>query len=179
MDGISKSIPLLALLVSASVNGTAPDALLDVLAQHECRDITDDVRVTRFGDQWWVSLESLTGGESDFALYCQDNGEESLARLLLVIRGPTNPWNGCEAVVDTWRDSLPYRYHVEVATAEAKGFTDLSRWWLVNSSRNETITYGSQNQKLSGLLIDATNPLSGAGTMYACHSGEWYRIGLD
>jgi hypothetical protein len=79
------STAVLILLAAASANGAARESLLEVLAEYDCQDISDDTRVLRFGDQWWVSLEPFTGRESDFALYCQDNGEEVVARLILVI----------------------------------------------------------------------------------------------
>ena len=166
-------------IASESARGAAPGPLLEVLAANNCLDLSDDARVTRFGDQWWISLESSTGSESDFALYCQDKGEEVFARLILVVRGERNPWRECDAVVDSWRRSLPFRFHIDIEVTVAERLSDLGQWWLVSSPLDQPVIYGTGGRKVSGPLIDATNPVSGAGAMYACHSGEWYRIGLD
>ena len=171
------AVTALSLSTWASANAAIPEFLLDVLAMHGCEDISSDPRVQRFEDQWWVSLEPLTGNESDFALYCRRDGQNGSARLMLSVSGDTNPWHECDAVVDSWQEYLPYRYHLDVAAVVP--VRDLSRWWLVSSALDQAVTFGAEGEVITGPAVDVTNPESGAGGMYACHSGQWYQIGFD
>ena len=170
---------VLTLAVSLPGRAAVPEALLGVLQANGCRDVSDDVRVRRFDDQWWVSLAAFTGNESDFALYCENDGDETLARLLLVIAGDRSPWSGCDDVVDVWRGNLPFRYVIRISPSVPERIQDLGGWWLVRPSGDPLVAFGAAGQTVTGPLIDATHRDSGAGTMYACCAGEWYRIGLD
>ena len=172
------AIPILMLGASASLKAELPESLSEVLAANGCQDISGDARVQRFGDPWWVSLEATTGDDRDYALFCQAAGEEVTAQLILVVRGDRNPWGGCDSVVNSWggESQLPFRYSVKVLAAPPEQIADLSQWWLVSSSRDSNVTFGSEGTRVSGPIIDTS---IGAGTLYACESGEWYRIGID
>jgi hypothetical protein len=159
-----------------------PATLSAALAEHGCVHIADDAEVLRNRDRWWVSLKPFTGGDADFAFYCQSATDRLMARLVLVVKGEKNPWRGCDAVVDFWHERIrpwfPYDLTVVNAAGDAS-LSDLSRWWLVSSSRNPKVTYGPAGVKVANPIIDTTRRSGGSGTLYACHSRQWYRIGLD
>src|SRR5690606_5848407 len=85
------ALSVVGLFASTVVMAAVPEPLRHVLTENGCKDLTDDPRITRFGDQWWVSLEPFTGGDFDFALYCEDSGGEPSARLILIVEGEPNP----------------------------------------------------------------------------------------
>ena len=167
-------------LLTASADGAVPVLLADALAEHRCVDIPDDAEMLKNRNRWWFSLEPITGGAGDFAFYCQNVADPRAFRLILVISGDGNPWQGCESVVDSWRESrpwLPYDLAVVNAAPRYERHVNLGQWWLVSSSNNATVTYGPAGVTASDPIIDTTG--GSAGTLYACYSREWYRIGLD
>jgi hypothetical protein len=129
--------------------------------------------------RWWISLEPFTGGDADFAFYCQISGEKPLSRLVVVVRGEKNPWRGCNAVVDSWRERVSnwFPYDLVVVPRDSD-HTDLSKWWLVSSASNSKVTYGPAGVKVPEPIIDTIGNM-GAGSLYACYSRQWYAIGLD
>lgn len=176
---------LVACIVDTSAQSTTvsiPATLSTALKEYRCVHIADDAEVLRNRDRWWISLTPFTGGDADFAFYCQSAADNLTAKLVVVVRGENNLWRGCDAIVDAWhgrsRPSFPNDLTVVNASGDAS-LTDLSRWWLVSSSRNPKVTYGPAGAKLAGLIIDTTRRSGGSGTLYACYSRQWYRIGLD
>lgn len=170
---------VLIFIASMAADGAAPDSLLPLLAENDCLNIPDDAAALQNGGRWWISLERFTGAETDFAFYCQDANPPASAKLILVVRGEQDPWRECSAVVDAWNGSLPFRYHLDVRDAMPARHGDLGRWWPVSSSSGPVVTYGPAGVPVPGPIIDTTYPVSGAGTIYACHAGQWYRVGLD
>lgn len=167
-------------LFAVSADGAVPALLSEALAEHRCVDIPDDAELLQNRNRWWFSLEPITGGARDFAFYCQDVADPLAFRLVLLIRGESNPWLGCESVVDSWRESrpwFPYDLAVVNAAPRYERHVDLGRWWLVSSSNSATVTYGPVGVTVSDPIIDTTG--GSAGTLYACYSRHWYRIGLD
>ena len=176
---------LIGYVVDTSAQSTTvavPAALSEALAKYGCLDIADDAEVLQNRDRWWVSLKPFTGGDADFAFYCQSAADKLMAELVVVVRGENNPWRGCAAIVDFWsgrsRPSFPNDLTVVNAPEDAR-LTDLSRWWLVSSSSNPKVTYGRAGVKVPYPIIDTTRRSGGSGTLYACYSRQWYRIGLD
>ena len=158
-----------------------PAALSEALAEYGCLHITDDAAVLRNRRRWWVSLRPFTGGDTDFAFYCQTAADKLTFRLVVVVRGKNNPWPGCDAIVDFWRERprwFPDDLAVVNAAPQYSRHTDLSRWWLVSSSRNPKVTHGPAGVKIPDPIIDTIGD-GGAGTLYGCYSRQWYRIGLD
>jgi len=176
---------LIGCVVGTSAQSTAvavPAALSETLTEFGCVHIADDAEVLRNRDRWWVSLKPFTGGDADFAFYCQSAADKLMSKLVVVVRGEKNLWPGCDAIVDFWqgrsRPSFPNDLTVVNAPQDAT-LTDLSRWWLVSSSRNPKVTYGPAGMKIADPIIDTTRRSGGSGTLYACYSRQWYRIGLD
>ena len=162
-----------------------PATLSAALAEYRCVYTAADAEVLRNREtprRWWISLEPYTGGDADFAFYCQISADEPLSRLVVVVRGEKNPWRGCNAVVDSWRERFsnwfPYDLAVVSAGSRYSRHTDLSQWWLVRSSSNSKVTYGPAGVKVPTPIIDTIGNM-GAGSLYACYSRQWYRIGLD
>lgn len=172
---------VLVLAVSASANGAVPAPLSEALAEYGCLHIADDADVLRNRNRWWVSLKPFTGGDSDFAFYCQAAADALTSRLVVVVRSENNPWRGCDSVIDSWHEQsvpwFPYDLAVANAAPQHARHTDLGRWWLVSSSSNPTVTYGPAGVKAPDPIIDTTG--ARAGTLYACYLRQWYRIGLD
>ena len=176
---------LAACIAETSAQTTAvavPTALSAALAEHGCVHIADDAEVLRNRRRWWVSLEPFTGGDADVAFYCQSQADKLAARLIIVVRSEKNPWRGCDTVVDSWHERIrpwfPYDLAVLNALGAYREHGDLSRWWLVSSSRNVKVTYGPAGVNAPSPIIDTIGG-GGAGTLYACYSRQWYRIGLD
>lgn len=178
---------LIGCIVDASAQRTTiddvPAALSKALAEYRCVHTPADAEVMRKREtprRWWVSLEPFTGGDADFAFYCQISVEKPLSRLVVVIRGEKNPWRGCNAVVDSWRERVSnwFPYDLVVTAAPRPSHSDLSQWWLVSSARNSKFTYGPAGVKVPTPIIDTIGNM-GAGSLYACHSRQWYVIGLD
>jgi hypothetical protein len=145
--------------------------------------VADDAQELRHGRPWWISLKPVTGGDADFAFYCQISADKPpLSRLVVVVRGEKNPWGGCDAVVDSWRERFtgwfPYDLTVASAGSRHSSHTDLSHWWLVSSASNSKVTYGPAGVKVPEPIIDTIGHM-GAGSLYACYSRQWYVIGLD
>jgi len=164
-----------------STTVAVPAALSEALAEYRCMHIADDAKVLRHGRPWWISLKPVTGGDADFAFYCQISADKpSLSRLIVVVRGENNPWRGCGAVVDSYRERFTgwFPYDLVVASKRYSDHTDLSKWWLVSSSRNSKVTYGPPGVKVPEPIIDTIGTM-GAGSLYACYSRQWYVIGLD
>jgi hypothetical protein len=159
-----------------------PAALSEALAAYGCVHIADDAEVLRNRRRWWVSLKAFTGGDGDFAFYCQNAAEKLTSRLVVVVKSKNNPWRGCDAVVDSWHEQsrpwFPNDLVVVNAGPRYARHTDLSQWWLVSTSRNPKVTYGPAGVKTPDPIIDTIGD-GGAGTLYACYSRQWYRIGLD
>ena len=159
-----------------------PAALSEALAEYGCLHIADDAEVLRNRRRWWISLKSFTGGDADFAFYCQSASDRLNSRLVVLAKSEKNPWRGCDAVVDSWHERIrpwfPYDLTVVNAGPRYERGADLSRWWLVSSSRNPKVTYGPTGVKIPDPIIDTIGD-GGAGTLYACYSRQWYRIGLD
>jgi hypothetical protein len=189
--GNSMRVMLLALAILAAAMAdtsaqtsavAAPKALSAALAEYGCVHIADDAEVLRNRRRWWVSLEPFTGGDADFAFYCQSVADKLVARLIIAVKSDKNPWGGCDTVVDSWHERVrpwfPYDLVVVNARGAYRGPADLSRWWLVSSSRNVKVTYGPAGVKAPHPIIDTIGD-GGAGTLYACYSRQWYRIGLD
>lgn len=175
------AIPVLALALSAPAMGAVPPPLAQALAEHGCLQIADGAEVLRNRAAWWVSLSPFTGGDGDFAFFCQSATEPLFSRLVVVVRGENNPWRDCDAIVDSWREQsvpwFPYDLAVVRAATQHARHTDLGRWWLVSSSSDPTVTYGPAGVKVPDPVIDTTG--GRAGALYACYSSRWYRIGLD
>ena len=173
---------VIVLVSLASADAAVPAPLSEALAEYGCVHITDDAEVLRDRGGWWVSLKPFTGGDADFAFYCQAAADKLVSKLVVVVRGENSPWRGCDPVVDSWRERsvpwFPYGLAVVNTAPRYSRHTDLSRWWLVSSSRNPKVTYGPAGLKVADPIIDTTGS-TGAGTLYACHSRQWYRIGLD
>lgn len=176
---------LIGYVVDTSAQSTTvavPAALSEALAKYECLDIADDAEVLQNRDRWWVSLKPFTGGDADFAFYCQSAADQLMAKLVVVVRGENNPWRGCDPIVDFWRGrsrpSFPNDLTVLNAPQDPR-HSDLSRWWLVSSSRNLKVTYGPAGVKVPDPIIDTTRRSGGSGTLYGCYSRNWYRIALD
>ena len=93
--------------VPASANRAVPALLSEALAEYGCLHIADDAEVLQNRGRWWVSLKPFTGGDADFVFYCQAAADKLRSRLILVVRGENNPWGGCDAVVDSWQQSVP------------------------------------------------------------------------
>jgi len=128
-------------------------------------------------------LKSVTWVDADFAFYCQISADKPpLSKLVVVVRGENNPWRGCGAVVDSFRERFTgwFPYDLAVASAESRhsSRTDLSHWWLVSSASNSKVTYGPAGVKVPEPIIDTIGQM-GAGSLYACYSRQWYVIGLD
>jgi len=159
-----------------------PATLSATLAEYGCVHIADDAEVLQNRRRWWVSLKPFTGGDADFAFYCQSAADKLMSRLVVVVTGENNPWRGCDTVVDSWHERsrpwFPYDLVVVNAGPRYARNIDLSQWWLVSSSRNPKVTYGPAGVKVPDPIIDTIGD-GGAGTLYACYSREWYRIGLD
>ena len=159
-----------------------PAALSQALAENGCVHIAADADVLKNRRRWWVSLKPFTGGDADFAFYCQSASDTLMSRLVVVVRGDNNPWQGCDAVVDSWHERsrpwFPYDLVVVNAGPRSARHTDLSQWWLVSSSSNPKVTYGPAGVTTPDPIIDTIGD-GGAGTLYACYSRQWYRIGLD
>lgn len=155
-----------------------PSALSKAFAEHRCLRVADNPDI-RKGRRWWISLKPFTGGDADFAFYCQISEEKPLSTLVVAVRGENNPWRGCDAVVDSYRERFTgwFPYDLSIVPRYPP-HTDLSKWWLVSSSRNAKVTYGPRGVKTPEPIIDTIGNM-GAGSLYACHSGQWYRIGLD
>lgn len=166
---------------SAQSSTNVPAALSTLLDQYGCSHVADDAEVPRKGRRWWISLNPFTGGDADFAFYCQDRKGKRFSRLILAVR-KNNPWRGCDAVVDSENERFSPWFPTGLAVVNARSLdsrhADLSQWWLVSSSRNSKVTYGPAGVKVPDPIIDTTAD-SGAGTLYACYSRQWYRIGLD
>jgi len=160
-----------------------PAALSEALAEYRCMPVADDAQELRHGRPWWISLKSVTGGDTDFAFYCQISADKPpLSKLVVVVRGENNPWRGCGAVVDSFRERFTgwFPYDLAVASAESRhsSHTDLRHWWLVSSASNSKVTYGPAGVKVPNPIIDTIGQM-GAGSLYACYSRQWYVIGLD
>ena len=158
-----------------------PEALSQALGEYRCLPVADNPEV-RKGRRWWMSLKPFTGGDADFAFYCQISADKPLSQLVVVVRSANNPWRGCAAVVDSWRERFtgwfPYDLNVVSAGSRYSDHTDLREWWLVSSARNSKVTYGAAGVKVPFPVIDTIGTM-GAGALYACHSRQWYQIGLD
>ena len=174
---------LIACLVDTSAQSPTtvpvPAALSEALAEYRCLHVADNPEV-RKGRRWWISLKPLTGGDADFAFYCQISEDKPVSRLVVVVRGEKNPWQGCDAVVDSWRERFSgwFPYDLTVATTRYSDHTDLGKWWLVSSASNSKVTYGPAGVKVPEPIIDTIGNM-GAGSLYACYSRQWYRIGID
>lgn len=160
-----------------------PAALSKALAEYRCVHTAADAEVMRNREtprRWWISLEPFTGGDADFAFYCQISVEKPLSRLVVVVRGEKNPWRGCNAVVDSWRERVSnwFPYDLVVTAVPRSGHSDLSRWWMVSSSSNSKVRYGPAGVKVPTPIINTVGNM-GAGALYACYSRQWYQIGLD
>ena len=179
---------LIGCVVDTSAQSTivddVPAALSKALAEYRCVQHTAaEVEVMRNREtprRWWISLEPYTGGAADFAFYCQISVEKPLSSLLVVVRGEKNPWRGCNAVVDSYRERVSnwFPYDLVVTATSRSGPTEMSQWWLVSSSRNAKVTYGPAGVKVPTPIIDTIGNM-GAGSLYACYSRQWYRISLD
>ena len=177
---------LVACIVDTSAQSTTvsiPATLSTALKEYGCGHIADDAEVLRNRDRWWISLTPFTGGDADFAFYCQSAADNLTAKLVVVVRGENKLWRGCDAIVDVWHErSRPWFPHdlavVNAASSRYADHTDLSKWWLVSSSGNSKVTYGPAGVKVPEPIIDTIGS-GGAGTLYACYSRQWYRIGLD
>src|SRR5688572_5679682 len=156
---------LMSCTVDASAQSTTnfavPAALSKALAEYRCLHTAADEEVMRKREtprRWWISLEPYTGGEADFAFYCQISRDEPLSRLVVVVRGEKNPWRGCSAVVASWRERVsnwfPYDLAVASAGSRDSRHTNLSQWWLVDSARNSKVTYGPAGVKVPSPIID-------------------------
>ena len=161
---------------------SVPATLSAALAEYGCVQFAADAEVLRKGRRWWISLKPFTGGDADYAFYCQiAAADKPLSRLVVVVRGENNPWRGCAAVVDSEQERFsPWFPHDLTVRNVASRYsqTDLSQWWLVSSSRNPKVTYGPAGVKVPDPIIDTIGDV-GSGTLYACYSRQWYRIGLD
>ena len=165
---------------SATVDDV-PAALSKALAEYRCVHTAADAEVMRKREtprRWWISLEPFTGGDADFAFYCQISVEKPLSRLVVVVRGEKNPWRGCNAVVDSWRERVSNWFPYDLVVRSRSDHTDLSQWWLVSSASNAKVTYGPAGVKVPTPIIDTIGNM-GAGSLYACYSRQWYVIGLD
>ena len=80
------------------------------------------------------------------------------------------------AAPDAFADALAENGCVHIAD-DAEVLRDRGRWWLVSSSRNPEVTYGPAGVTVANPIIDTTG--GSAGALFACYSGQWYRIGLD
>lgn len=175
---------LAACMTDAAAQSTpvpVPATLSAALAEYGCVQFTADAEVLRKGRRWWISLKPFTGGDADFAFYCQIAAADRLSRLVVIVRGENNPWRGCPAVVDSEQERFsPWFPHDLVVRNVASRYsqTDLGQWWLVSSSRHPRVTYGPAGVKVPDPIIDTIGD-GGAGTLYACYSRQWYRIGLD
>ena len=176
---------LIGCMVDISAQSTTvvvPAALSAALAEYGCLHIADDAEILRNRGRWWFSLKPFTGGDADFAFYCQSAADRLNSRLIVLVRGENNPWRGCDAVVDFWHERtrpwFPYDLAVVNAVPRYARNTDLSRWWLVSSSSNRKVTYGPVGVKVPDPIIDTIGD-SGAGALFACYSRQWYRIGVD
>jgi len=159
-----------------------PAALSKALAEYRCLHTAADEKVMRNREtprRWWISLEPFTGGDADFAFYCQISVEKPLSRLVVVVRGEKNPWRGCSAVVDSWRERVSNWFPYDlVVVPRYSDHTDLSKWWLVSSASNSKVTHGPAGVRVPEPIIDTIGNM-GAGSLYACYSRQWYVIGLD
>jgi hypothetical protein len=182
---------LIGCVVDTSAQSTTidavPAALSKALAEYRCVPHTaaeaEVMRNRETPRRWWISLEPYTGGDADFAFYCQISVEKRLSRLVVVVRGEKNPWQGCNAVVASYRERVSnwFPYDLAVVSAGDPRYSrhmDLGRWWLVSSAGNLKVTYGPAGVKVPNPIIDTIGNM-GAGSLYACYSGQWYRIGLD
>lgn len=187
MRVIALALSILAgCIADASAQSTTdvdvPAALSKALAEYRCLHTAADEKVMRNREtprRWWISLEPLTGGDADFAFYCQISVEKPLSRLVVVVRGAKNPWRGCDAVVDSFRERFTGWFPYDlVVIPRYSPHTDLSKWWLVSSAGNSKVTYGPAGVKVPEPIIDTIGTM-GAGSLYACYSRQWYVIGLD
>jgi hypothetical protein len=178
VTAILMSISVLSVLATSPARAAAPEGLRDVLIANECQDLFEHPQIRRFGDPWWVSLRDITGDGRDYALFCQNDGDDVSVKLMLVIQGSRNPWAECSVVVNSWRGQrrLPYRYSVKVLQKPPENAEELHHWWLVSTSSDPAVTHGAVGTKVVGPIIDTT---INSGTLYACVSGNWYQIGLD
>jgi hypothetical protein len=180
---------VLVLIVSVPAGAVVPPPLLDTLAEHGCRNIPDDDEVLRYRDEWWVSLEPFTGGEGDFAFYCQSISDPASTSLVVVIRGESDVWKDCDSVVDSWR--YEYAPHIPLglevidieslavinAQSESGLYADLGRWWLASSRSDTPATPGPSGVNVPNPIIDTTGRQ--VGSLFTCYSGQWYAVGLD
>jgi hypothetical protein len=150
------------------------------MAKHGCALIEDQPVLERDIPNWWFSLMPLTGADTDFMFFCQSSTDRLQFRLIVSVTGKSNPWQGCNMVVDSWREG-PYsktRWFLKAISTPDR-LSNLDQWWLVSSSMNPKVSFGPAGVLTPGPLIDTTGNNSGAGTLYACYGQEWYRIGLD
>jgi hypothetical protein len=175
------ALQVLTLVLPMSANGAVPEPLSAALAAYECVEISDNAEVLRNHQRWWVSLKPFTGGDADFAFYCQRAADALSFALVIVVKGENNPWGSCDPVVDSWHERsrpwFPYDLAVVNAAQQYSRNSDLGRWWLVSSSSNPKVMYGPPGVNVSDPIIDTTG--GSAGTLYACYRNSWYRIGLD
>ena len=181
ISGIAATQALaLNLMLTAPAHGAAPPALTESLAEFGCRNIPDDDPVLRNRGEWWVSLEMFTGGDADFAFYCQSTTEMRFS-IIVVIREEVELWRDCDPVVASWQGasltSFPMGLEVSDVISDHPTYTDLSRWWLVSSSSNPIVTRGPEGVSVPNPIIDTTGQR--AGSFYACYAGEWYAHGVD
>ena len=176
---------LIGCVVDTSAQSTTdvPAALSKALAEYRCLQHTaaeaEVMRNRETPRRWWISLEPYTGGAADFAFYCQISVEKPLSRLVVVVRGAKNPWRGCNAVVDSWRERVSNWFPYDLTVVPRySDHTDLSKWWLVSSASNSKVAYGPAGVKVPVPIIDTIGNM-GAGSLYACYSRQWYVIGLD
>src|SRR5688572_8914570 len=117
---------------------SVPATLSAALAEYGCVHIPADAEVLRNRRRWWFSLKPFTGGDADFAFYCQSVANRLNFRLVVLVKGEKNPWRGCDAVVDSWHERstpwFPYDLTVVNAAPQYARRSDLSPWWLVSSS---------------------------------------------
>jgi hypothetical protein len=66
-----------------STTVAVPAALSEALTEYGCVHIADDAEVLRNRDRWWVSLKPITGGDADFAFYCQSTADQLMSRLVV------------------------------------------------------------------------------------------------
>jgi hypothetical protein len=157
-----------------------PKSLSIALEEHGCVDAPVEAGPKPLTRGWWVSLAPHTGSTSDYAFMCQAKSDALYTRLVVHVLGEHNPWGSCDKVVDAWKDrSRPwFPLNVEVVRAKTR-FTDtsLGKWWQVTDQGSSEVVYGPPTAELPDLILDTS--AQDNGSAFACHSGRWYRRGID
>lgn len=174
------AVSMFALPAAGSAGEAIPRPLAVVLEKQGCLEI-DDPSLLRIRKRWWISLQPFTGSYLDYSFFCMDKVDPRRTRLVVHAKSGRNPWKECSEIVASWdqnpRPWLPLDLEVVQARIRFPTRLDLGRWRLVTSQFDGKNEFGPSGAQVPDLVLDTSG--QDVGGIFACHSGQWYRIGVD